>query len=157
MKHYKRVRPFGSLILATVVAILTLSVVVHATQVISTPNAAFFSYSLANGANSAPITPVANQSVLVLGMHTTLGFRGEGFVHMLHVGGTASFPHFLEWVGLESPSSPAITSGDSNTPGTHIVWLDFNHTVDIQVNTADTFVVHNASGVAVTGNVTLIW
>ncbi len=155
MKHYKRARHFGSLVLAAVVAILTVSVMVHATQVISTPNAAFFSYSLAPGANSAPITPVANQSVLVMGTHTTFGFRGVGQVTLLRIPSS-----FLEWTGLEStcfcgPST--ITSGFSGVAGTHIVWLDFDHIVGIQVNTADTFRVHNGSGSTVTGNVTLIW
>ena len=143
---------FGSLILAAVVATLTLSVVVHATQVITTPNAAFFTYSLAPGANSAPVTPVANQSVLVMGTQTASGFRGVGQVALLHVPSS-----FLEWVGLESTSGAAITSGFSGSAGTHIVFLDFSHQVDIQVNTPDTFRVHNGSGGTRTGNVTLIW
>jgi len=163
MKHYKKARHFGSLVLATVVAILTLSVMVHATQVITTPNAAFFSYSLANGASSAAITPVRNQSVLVMGTQTAQGFRGVGQVTLLHLNMPGTFGPFLEWTGLESPCCGAntggsvITSGFNFTAGTHIVWLDFNHTVDIQVQTGDTFVVHNASGFTATGNVTMIW
>jgi len=152
MKDYKKGRRFGSLFLATVVAILTLSVMVHATQVITTPNAAFFTYSLAAGANSAPITPVANQSVLVMGTQTAVGFRGVGQVSLLRIAG-----NFLEWSGLESCCASAITSSFSSVAGTHIVWLDFGHMVGIQVNTADTFVVHNGSTGARTGNVTLIW
>jgi hypothetical protein len=46
--------------MATVVAIVTSMVVANATQTITTPNAAFVSYSLAAGANSAAITPVLN-------------------------------------------------------------------------------------------------
>jgi hypothetical protein len=152
MRVYKKVRRFGSLFLAAVVAILTLSVMVHATQVITTPNAAFFTYSLAAGANSAPITPVANQSVLVMGTQTTFGFRGVGQVSMLRIAGS-----FLEWSGLESCCPSAITSSFSGVAGTHIVWLDFSHVVGIQVNTPDTFVVHNGAAGARTGNVTLIW
>lgn len=154
MERYPKMVRFGSLILAAVVAILTLSVVGHATQVITTPNAAFFSYSLAAGANSAPVTPVANQSVLVMGTQTTTGFRGIGQVALLHVPS-----NFLEWVGLESPSrsTSTITSGFSGAAGTHIVFLDFGHQVDIQVNTVDTFRVHNGSPGTMTGNVTLIW
>jgi hypothetical protein len=152
MKDYKKVRHFGSLALAAVVAILTLSAMVHATQVITTPNAAFFSYNLANGANSAPITPVANQSVLVMGTQTASGNRGQGHVTLLRIAG-----NFLEWTGLESCCPGAITASFSGAAGTHIVWLDFIHSVDIQVNSPDTFRVHNASGVTATGNVTLIW
>ena len=152
MERYPKMVRFGSLILAAVVATLTLSVVVHATQVITTPNAAFFTYSLAPGANSAPVTPVANQSVLVMGTQTVFNFRGVGQVSLLHISGS-----FLEWVGLESPSAAAITAGFSGTPGTHIVFLDFSHRVDIQVNTPDTFRVHNGDTATRTGNVTLIW
>jgi hypothetical protein len=156
MEHYKRARRFGSLVLTALVAILTLSVMGHATQVITTPNAAFFSYSLASGANSAPITPVANQSVLVMGTQTTINVDGrepgESHVTLLRIAG-----RFLEWTGLESCCPGAITSNFSNTPGAHIVYLDMFHSVDIQVNTADTFRIHNGSSVKAMGNVTLIW
>jgi hypothetical protein len=152
MEHYKRAQRFGSLVLAALVAILTLSIMVHATQVITTPNAAFFSYSLAPGANSAPITPVANQAVLVMGTQTTSGIPGVGHVTLLRISG-----QFLEWTGLESCCPGAITAGATNTFGTHIVSLDFAHSVDIQVNTPDTFIIHNGTPLKRTGNVTLIW
>ena len=163
MTRFNKTPRLVSLFLAVLVATLTLSVVVHATQVITTPNAAFFTYSLANGANSAPITPVLGQSVLVMGTQTAFGFRGIGFVTMLHIGGSAPTPHFLEWTGIESPSQPGFTGGAALTDGfnfaagTHIVWIDWFHSVDLEVNNADTFVVHNASGRTATGNVTLIW
>ena len=152
MEHYKRARRFGSLVLAALVAILTVSVLAHATQTISTPNAAFVSYNLAAGVNSVAITPVANQSVLVMGTQTALGFRGTGHVSLLRVPSS-----FLEWTGIESPAGAALTSGFSGVAGTHIVWLDFSHQVDIQVNTPDSFRVHNGSTGIRTGNVTLIW
>jgi hypothetical protein len=87
-----------------------------------------------------------------MGQQNALGFRGVGQVTLLWVPGS-----FLEWVGLESPSGAAITSGYSSSPGTHIVFLDFAHQVDIQVNSADTFVVHNGSPQAQYGSVTLLW
>ena len=153
MEHYPKMVRFGSLILAAVVAMLTLSVVVHATQVITTPNAAFFTYNLAAGANSAAITPVANQSVLVMGVQTApVTYAGTGHVTLMRSPGS-----FLEWVGLESPSAAAITSGFSGAAGTHIVFLDDIHSVDIQVNIRDTFRIHNANTSTMTGNVTLIW
>jgi len=105
MRIQKFSRP-GVILMATVVAIITSMVAANATQTITTPNAAFISYSLAAGANSAPITPATNRSVLVMGCCTTVGGVGQ-----------VSFLHFLapeiDWVGLESPSpSPsAITSG----------------------------------------------
>jgi hypothetical protein len=168
MQHYRRARHFGSLVLAAVVAIATLSVVVHATQVITTPNAAFISYSLATiGANSAPITPVAGQAVLIMGTETgasDCSSPGVGQVSMLRSAGTPSpfiTPPMLVWTGLESnnfsPNSSTITSGGSATPGTHILFVDHGHRVDLQVNSASTFVVHNGSCGPVKGNVTMIW
>jgi hypothetical protein len=153
MRMQKFSRP-GVILMATVVAIITSVVVANATQTITTPNAAFISYSLATGANSAPITPATNRSVLVMGCCTTTG--GVGQVSLLH----ATVPStFIEWVGLESPSGPAVTSGVSNVAGTHIVYIDFNHQVDIQTASADTIRIHNGfTGTGTrAGNVTLIW
>ncbi len=135
-----------------VVATLTLAIVAQATQTITTPNSAIVSYSLAAGANTGAIFPPANQSVLVMGVQTASGFRGVGHVTMLRVPGA-----FLEWVGLNSTSGASIAQGFSGTAGTHIVFLDFSHQVDIQVNTTDSFRVHNGSSGVRTGNVTLIW
>src|SRR5438477_8742796 len=110
MRFQKFSRP-GVILLATVVAILTTMVVANATQTITTPNAAFITYNLAAGANSAVITPSTNKSVLVMGCCTT-GSPGVGQVSLLHIPGFA-----IEWVGLES-NSAAATAGASSTPGT---------------------------------------
>jgi hypothetical protein len=151
MKRYS-ISKLVPLMLAALVSTLTIAVAVQTTQVITTPNAAFISYNLAPGGITGAITPVANQAVAVMGVQTTLGYRGVGQVTLLRIPGS-----FLEWVGLESPSAAAITSGFSGTPGTHIVYLDFSHQVDIEVNTTDTFRVHNGSTGQRTGNVSLIW
>jgi hypothetical protein len=143
---------FFTLLLAATVALVTLAVTAHAAQTITTPNEVVLNYDLAPGANSAAVTPAANVPVFVQGVQTTLGFRGVGHVSMLRVPSS-----FLEWTGIESPSAAAITSGFSGTAGTHIVYLDFSHLVDIQVNTTDTFHVHNANSETQTGQVTLIW
>ena len=63
MKHYKKFHRFGSLVLAAMVAILTLSVVVRATQVIQTPNAAFISYSEHTGEKTTPAKTPAGDSI----------------------------------------------------------------------------------------------
>jgi hypothetical protein len=140
------------MLLALVVAILTCMTVVNATQTITTPNAAFIAYSLAGGKSSAPITPAASRSVLVMGCCTTTG--GVGQVSLSNAPLVTP-----EWVGLESPSSSAstITSGVSATLGTHIVFIDVFHQVDIQVASATTILIHNGSTGTRTGNVTLIW
>ena len=56
MRIQKSSRP-GVILLAAVVAIITSMVVANATQTITTPNAAFISYNLTTGTNSAAITP----------------------------------------------------------------------------------------------------
>jgi hypothetical protein len=136
--------------MATAVVIVTSMVVANATQTITTPNAAFVSYSLAAGANSAPITPATNRSVLVMGICTTL--QGVGQVSLFHSPSVGMY-----WVGLESPSSAAITSGGSSIAGTHIVFIDNVHVVDIRVASADTILIHNGASSTRAGNVTLVW
>ena len=138
--------------MATIVAIITSMVAANATQSITTPNAAFISYSLASLSNSAPITLATNRSVLVMGCCTTLGLEGVGQVSLLHIP-SAGF----EWTGLESYPYAAIASGKSNTAGTHIVYIDSGHQVDIQVSSVDTIRVHNGSIGTRAGNVTLVW
>jgi hypothetical protein len=151
MRIQKFSRP-GVIVLAIVVAIITSVVVANATQTITTPNAAFISFSLAPGANSAAITPASNRSVLVMGC-TTGGDQGVGQVSLLHVPSAG----FI-WVGLNSTTSAAITQGDSSIAGTPIVYIDFSHLVDIQVGASvDTIRVHNGGSVTQTGNVTLVW
>jgi hypothetical protein len=157
VQGYKR---FGRIVLGTVVAMLTLSVMVHATQVITTPNAATSSYNLAAGANSAAITPaVVGPPVLVMGTQTTTGEYGVGQVTLVR---GPSTEQILEWTGLESPSGgttggSGITAGYSSAAGTHIVFLDFDHLVDIRVNSGTSFVVHNGNTITQTGNITMIW
>ena len=143
MRIQKFSRP-GVILLATLVAIITSMVAANATQTITAPNAAFISYSLAAGANSAPITPATNRSMLVMGCCTTAGFQSVGQVSLLRPGG------FIEWVGLESYGTATITSGRASVAGFH--------NVDIQVASADTIRVHNANTqLTRAGNVTLVW
>jgi len=142
--------------MATVVAILTSMVVANATQTITTPNAAFISYSLAPHASSAAITPATNRSVLVMGCCTTNGDLGVGQVSLLHIPSTA-----IDWVGLDSwngGTTTTTTAGSTGTAGAHIVWIDGVHSVDITVASADTIHVLNRSNVStLAGNLTLVW
>jgi hypothetical protein len=151
MRIQKFSRP-GVILMATVVAIITSIVVANAAQTFITPNSAFVPYSLAAGANSAVITPATGRSVLVMGCCTTTS--GVGQVSLQHIPSTG-----MIWAGLESwngnPST--ITSGLSGTAGTHIVYIEGDHSVDIQVASADTIRVHNGSTGTRAGNVTLIW
>jgi hypothetical protein len=137
--------------------VFTLAVAANATEAVSpgavvVPNELTVSYSLAAGGVSAPITPPANIPVHVMGVQTALGFRGVGEVTLLHVPSS-----FIEWVGLASPSGAAITQGFSGAAGTHIVFIDFSHRVQIEVASPDTIRVHNLSTGIRTGSVTLTW
>jgi len=142
------------MLLAAVVAIITSAVVANATQTITTPNAAFIAYNLAGGANSAAITPATNRSVQVMGCCTTGGFQGVGQVSLLHVPGGG-----MQWVGLESHSlgGSTITEGFAANVGTHIVYINFLQTVEIQTAGIDTIRIHNGEATTRAGNVTLIW
>lgn len=142
----------GTLLAVAIVAITTFAVTLHAAQTITTPNETVVNYNLAAGASSSAITPVSNEPVFVQGIQTTLGYRGVGHVSLLRVPSS-----FLEWTGIESPASAAITSGFSGVKGTHILYLDYSHLVDIQVDTTDAFIIHNGNSIAQTGVVTLIW
>jgi hypothetical protein len=118
----------------------------------TSPTRKVFKYTLVAGASSKPITPPANQPVLVMGVQTTIGYRGVGQVSMLRISDS-----FLEWVGLESPATATITSGFSGAAGTHIVYLDYSGQVDLEVNDGNSFVVHNGASGTRTGQVTLIY
>jgi hypothetical protein len=142
------------ILLATVVAIITSIVVANATQTITTPNAAFISFTnLVSGANSAAIIPATNRSVLVMGCVTTSGLTpGVGQVALQHQPGSG-----MVWTGVESPNNAAFAAGSSDAPGTHIVYIDQGHSVDIQVAGFDTIKIHNSGIGTANGNVTLIW
>jgi hypothetical protein len=135
--------------MATVVAVITSMVVANATQTITTPNAAFISYNLVSGTNSAPITPAGSRSVLVMGCCTTS--PGVGQVSLLRFPGTE-----LDWVGFDLATG-ALTRAGSGIPGVHIVYIGGNTQLDIQTASADTIRVHNGSTGTRAGNVTLIW
>jgi len=111
-------------------------------------------YDLAPGAFSDPITPVSDRPVLVMGVQTNVGNRGVGQVTILH---PSVAPFFIEWVGLESTAGSVITQGFSGVAGTHILFLDFAHTVDIEVASPDTIRIHNTNAVAQKGSVKLVW
>jgi hypothetical protein len=112
-------------------------------------------YDLAAGASSPVYTLPTNKTVSVTGNCLTSGVRGVASATILQVTSSTGTPTFLEWVGLESPSGAAITDGFSSAAGTHILFLDFAHQVDIQVNSANTIVIHNASGGTRAGEITL--
>jgi hypothetical protein len=152
MARFEKLTRITRPLLTGLVLVLTLGVIVQALQTIKIPNAALFSYDLAPGTDSFLVTPAPSQPVVVMGVQNELGDRGVGGVTMLRVPAS-----FLEWEGLESPAGAAITSGFSATAGTHIVYLDFSHRVDIRVASADAFLIHNGNTIPMSGRATLIW
>ena len=140
------------MLVAAVVAIVTSAVVAETEETLLTPNKTVLNYSLAPGGNSAAIAPVPNVPVLVMGCCTTLGVRGVGHVSLLRIPNS-----FIEWVGLESTSGASITQGFSGAVGTHIVFIDYGHQVDIEVAGPNSIRVHNGAGFGRFGYVTAIW
>jgi hypothetical protein len=152
---------WAAILLATVVAVITSVVVANATQTITTPNAAKITYNLAAGANSAVITPATNTSLLVIGCCTTPDYASAGQVTLVHIPPVAGAPTgFMRWTGLESyalATPSTIVSGGSSAAGTHLVYIDFHHLVDIQTASGGSVLIHNADTATRAGNVTLIW
>ena len=149
----KRSSRWRAMLLATVVVIITCLAVANATQTITTPNAAFISYNLAAGKDSAAITPAASRAVLIIGCCTTNapGQMSVAQVTLLHLPGVG-----MLWVGLEATPNASITQGGASTSGP-IVHLDSFHQVVIQAASADTILIHNGSAGTRAGNVTLVW
>jgi hypothetical protein len=109
-------------------------------------------FDLAAGAVSAPIAVPPNVPVSVTGVVVTAGVRGVGQASLLAVP-----DNFITWVGLDSTAAGAITQGWNATQGVHIVYLDFAHLVDVEVDSATTIRIHNEGPAQRTGVVTLIW
>jgi hypothetical protein len=144
------------LLVAAMVAALSLMIVVHAGAAVTVPNETQIFYTVPAGgifpSSGAGIAVPANVPVLVMGTCITFGFRGVGQVAMLHIPGA-----FLEWTGLNSPSNGTVTSGFDGGTGSNIVQLDFSGNVHIQINTADTFRVGNTATSSRSGFITMIW
>ena len=118
----------------------------------TTPQKRVVKYVLMPGENSDPIDIPPNIPVSLTGVQLTIGYRGVGQASLLHINKS-----FIEWVGLESTAGAAITQGFASTAGTHIVYLDYTHEVDVEVAGSDTIVVHNGASATRSGQITLIW
>ena len=145
-------RRFGVVVASFVVIMTVAEVVGRATTILTTPNTAVIAYSLTAGATSAAITPAASTGVLLVGTNTNSTNFSVGSISLVHISGT-----LIRWVGLEAPPSATITQGGSTSPGTHVVYLDSSHQVDVEILSADQLVVHNKATSTQTGTVKLIW
>jgi hypothetical protein len=145
---------FGARILALLVVLVTSTVVVKSVTTFPTAEAVTYRYSLAPGGSMGATVIGIDRPILLMGCNTTVGNRGIGHVTIQRA---FTAPQFLMWVGLESAAGAAITSGFSGALGTHIVYLDFAHTVDIEVLSPAAIRVFNGSGANQTGQITMIW
>ena len=124
---------------------------------VPSPTRVSFAYDLAPGATSAPITVPANIPVSLMGIQTVSGFRGVGQASLLSIPGAGGF---IEWVGLHSTASAAITQGFSGTAGTPILFIDWSHCVAVEVAGtpgSSQIQVHNTCPAQRTGLVTLTY
>ena len=149
------VRP-AQFVVAAMVVTVTFAVLAHAADYLSPLSRLSVTYKLAPGANSANITPVANTPVMILADQTgtVCGCDNVGSSLMTVVNSTVDAE--LVWNGFQS-NGGGLTSGFSPTAGSHIVFIDFGHEVDLEVSNATSFHVHNAGSSTYNGNVTLIW
>jgi hypothetical protein len=152
MRHEK-VSQIAGLISAAVVATLTCAVAAHAVQTITTANAATVAYNLAGGAISAPITPPANLPVFVMADQIlATGCVGSSDMTVVNSAGQSNA---LVWNGIEDGGG--FTPGISAVFGTHMMFIDLCHSVQIEVFNKTSFVVANGAAIVQKGNVTEIW
>jgi hypothetical protein len=115
-------------------------------------------FSVPAGGDQSIEIPAFDVPLFLTGSSTTPTSRGTASVTLLV---TSVAPTLTEWNGLESTWSgaAAFTSAFAFTPntGTHIVFLDYQHTVDVQTNGTTAIRIHNANVAARQGTITLTW
>ncbi|HEV2471437.1 MAG TPA: hypothetical protein VGS41_02150 [Chthonomonadales bacterium] len=159
MKLNKVVGPIGAMA-ALLVFMLTVACIQRAVAVAAVPGDTVIPYSLAAGASSSPVTPVADKPVFIYGSNTTPGDRGCFHISLEHAPG-----QFLELSGMNSTSStnaiPILTGGLSSVAGTVMAQIDWNNNtpgvgVFLQIASPDSFLVHNATSITQTGTLQMI-
>jgi hypothetical protein len=142
-------------VVAAVVGIATFAVVANATQAIELGRVSA-SYTVTSGSNSGNYTPKSNTPVIILADQTgtVCGCDDVGSSLMTVV--NSSVDGELVWNGFES-NGGGLTEGFSPSAGTHIMYIDFGHAVDLEVTNGTSFHVHNAGGETANGTVTLLF
>ena len=117
------------------------------------PSGTVIHFSLAAGANSAPILVKPDTPVFVVASNTSNGDYGTGSISLLNHPDA-----FLEWSGVNSTSgaAPTLTGGFSSTSGTKMLAFDFAGLVTLQVADANHFVIHNGNAFAQTGTIWIL-
>lgn len=154
MKNIKYSHTIARLFLGCAALILAISAIPAQAQLISTPSYRSIPYSLAAGQVSTLIALPPRTPVSVTATQDTVGWGGVAQVTLLSVPG-----NWVEWVGLDSPSNlgSGIVQGYNGAIGTHIVWIDYGHKVEIQVASPTAIRVRNTDTGPRTGRITLMW
>ncbi len=142
-----------SFVLPAIVVVLTLGIVERAWTATTVANATTFGTNVNAGTSGTVFTPPANLPVMVIACQTNTGNVGSSEMTVVN---SAGFDNELVWSGLES-NAGGVTAGFSPTAGTHIIFIDFAHQVDLQVNNGTSFKIHNGSSVTQRVVVTMIW
>ena len=152
--RYGKVSRMAGLISAALVATVTFVVAAHAVQTIRTPNAITTSFSLNQGQSTGAISVAANPPTLVMG--DTSSGNNLGLSDMTVVSASG----ILMWNGIESAGGGFTQGVNNGSPGVHMMFIDFMHCVDIEVNSSTSFKVVNGCLAApgpMQGQVTEIW
>lgn len=161
--RYELVSRAVSLFLASLVAVVTLAVVVQAAQRITTPNAMTIPYSLAFPGQSAPIAIPVNTPVFVMGADTDFAKNGNAGVGQATIIHNTSENH-VKSVGFDWAHDTVFS--EQVSPGSTIVLFDLDQLsrVGVQSDGANLIVFNaddSSSGAGIpvghTGVITMIW
>ena len=154
--RYEQISRIAGLLSAAAVAAVTFAVTAHAVQSLTIANEFTMAYTLDVDGSSVPITTVANLPVLVMGDQTFTEDVGSSDMTVVN---SAGRDNELVWSGLEWSGKRwgRCYCGLQPDRGHHIMYIDFAHCVELQVNDATSFRVHNNCPFAAAGRVTEIW
>jgi hypothetical protein len=140
---------------ASIVGLATFAVVANAGQAVPL-NRVSANYTLSPGTNSGNFTPKSNTPVIILASQVGTVCGCDDVNSSLMTVVNSSVDGELVWNGFESTAG-GLTEGFSPTAGTHIMYIDFGHVVDLQVTNATSFHVHNGNSETMNGTVTLLF
>jgi hypothetical protein len=164
MVRREKISRAAGLFLAALIGIVTVGLVAHAAQLITTPNAMQIPYSLAVGSPSVPIALPVNQPVLVMGSDSDFANNGNGGVGqavimrstgdntLRSIGFDFGADAFVEQKLYGTASSGFIFALDQ----TRLVWVESNGK-NIFVSNGDDQSSGPGQPIGHTGVVTMIW
>jgi hypothetical protein len=161
--RYERVCRAVSLFLASLVGVVTVAVVVHAAQTITTPNAMTIPYSLAFSGRSAPIAIPVNRPVFVMGADTDFANNGNAGVGQATIIRNTS-ENAVKSVSFDYANDILVSEKASLGTTVVIFDLDVHDRVGVLTDGANLIVFNSddsSSGAGIpvghTGVITMIW